>query len=97
LKYILANKESLKSKIKKQQQIVKEELSLHVEGLIVPIVVDDNKKVLDIKDELFKDGYAIGAIRQPTVQKAIIRLIARLGQSEDELRVLCKKLAKITK
>jgi 8-amino-7-oxononanoate synthase len=97
LKYILANKESLKSKIKKHQQIVKEELSLHVEGLIVPIVVDDNKKVLDIKDELFKDGYAIGAIRQPTVQKAIIRLIARLGQSEDELRVLCKKLAKITK
>ena len=40
-------------------------------------------------------SYAIGAIRQPTVPKAIIRLIARLGLSSDDLRELCKNLAKI--
>jgi 8-amino-7-oxononanoate synthase len=95
LRYILANKELLKDEIKQRQQIIKEELSLHVEGLIVPILVDDNIKVIKIKDELKALGYAVGGIRQPTVAKAIIRLIARLGVSSDELRELCKNLAKI--
>jgi 8-amino-7-oxononanoate synthase len=95
LRYILENKELLKDEIKLRQQIIKEELSLHVEGLIVPILVDDNVKVIKIKDELKALGYAVGGIRQPTVAKAIIRLIARLGVSSDELRELCKNLAKI--
>ena len=97
LRYILENKELLKDEIKQRQQIVKEELSLHVEGLIVPILVDDNVKVIKIKDEMKELGYAIGGIRQPTVPKAIVRLIARVGESKDDLRELCKKLAKITK
>jgi len=92
LRYILENKEFLKYEIKLRQQIIKEELSLHVEGLIVPILVNDNVKVIKIKDELKALGYAVGGIRQPTVDKAIIRLIARLGESSQELRELCKKI-----
>jgi len=60
--------------------------------LIVPISIGDNAKVMKIKEQLYKKGYAVGAIRQPTVKSAIIRVIIRLGQSEDELRELCKSI-----
>ncbi|MBU0719857.1 aminotransferase class I/II-fold pyridoxal phosphate-dependent enzyme [bacterium] len=93
LKFIQENKEFLKDEIALRQEIIYEELGIKVEGLIVPILIDDNKKVIKIKDELLLEGFAVGGIRQPTVEKAIIRLIARLGQSPDELRVLCKKIA----
>ena len=97
MRYILENKELIKDEIKQRQKIVKEELALHVDGLIVPILIDDNLKVIEIKAEMKDLGYAIGGIRQPTVPKAIVRLIARLGSSTNDLRELCKKLAKITK
>ena len=97
LSYMLKNTEQIKSEIKQRQKIVYEELGLHVDGLIVPILINDNKKVIEIRDELKSLGYAVGAIRQPTVEKAVIRLIARLGVSSDELRALCINLAKISK
>lgn len=93
LNYILKNKEQLKKEIKLRQDIVYEELGIKTDALIVPIVINDNKKVIDIKKELYKQGFAVGGIRQPTVDKAIIRVIARLGQSSDELRALCKKIS----
>ena len=92
LKYIIQNKEYLKQEIKIRQEIVNKELGIKIDGLIAPILIDDNKKVIEIKNELLRDGYAIGGIRQPTVPHAILRLIARVGESEDELRSLCKKI-----
>ena len=97
LKYILNNRELLKDEIKKRQEIVYEELGIKIDGLIVPIVINDNKKVIEIRDELKNLGYAVGCIRQPTVDRAIIRLIARVGESCDSLRELCINLAKIKK
>ena len=93
LRHMLKNKEHIKQEIKLRQKIVFEELHVKVHGLIVPIVIDDNVKVIEIRDSLYDDGYAVGGIRQPTVSKAIIRLIARVGQSGDELRALCRKIA----
>ena len=95
LEYIIQNTKELKQKIKARQKIVKEILKIDVDGLIVPILIGDNKKVITIKDKLLALGYSVGGIRQPTVPNAIIRLIARVGQSEDELRDLCINLAKI--
>ncbi|MDD5372395.1 MAG: pyridoxal phosphate-dependent aminotransferase family protein [Sulfurimonas sp.] len=97
LRYMLENRESLKQEIKKRQEIVYEELGIKIDGLIVPIVINDNEKVIKIRDELKSLGYAVGGIRQPTVECAIIRLIARLGNSCDSLRELCINLAKIKK
>ena len=96
LKYILKNCELIKNEIKIRQKIIYDELGIKVDGLIVPIIIDDNKKVIKIKDELKSLGYGVGGIRQPTVDKAIIRLIARLGESEKSLTTLCKNLAKIS-
>ncbi|MCK9472137.1 pyridoxal phosphate-dependent aminotransferase family protein [Sulfurimonas sp.] len=95
LRYILQNREYLKSEIQKRQKIVYEELGVKVKGLIVPITINDNKKVIEIREALKKLGFEVGAIRQPTVERAIIRLIARVGESCDMLRELCISLAKI--
>ncbi len=96
LKYMLANGDSLQKEIELRKNIVFEELGVKVDGLIVPILIGDNSKVIEIRDELYTKGYAVGGIRQPTVPSAIIRLIARLGQSEDELRSLCKSIKSMT-
>ena len=92
LEYILENCHKLKAQIKERQDIVKEILDIEVDGLIVPILIDDNRKVIEIKNQLFDEGFAIGGIRQPTVPHAILRVIARLGQSSDELKTLCQKI-----
>ena len=92
LKYILENSDVLKSEITKRQEIVKDILGIKIDGLIVAIHIGDNNKVIGIKNSLKNDGYAIGGIRQPTVKSAILRVIARLGESSDELTKLCQKI-----
>ena len=95
LVYMQENCETLKSEVNKRRAIINAELGLDVKGLIVPLEIGNNKKVISIKNTLVALGFSVGAIRQPTVPKAIIRLIARLGESEDDLRALCKNLVKI--
>ncbi len=92
LNYILENSEFLKQEIIKRQTIVYEILGTKIDGLILPIYVGDNTKVIEIKNMLAGEGYAIGGIRQPTVPLAILRVIARLSESCDELRILCLKI-----
>jgi len=89
LNYILKHRVELRTQIKRHQEIVYESLGIRVEGLIVPIDIADNRIVMQIQAELMKENYLVGAIRQPTVESAIIRLIARLGVSEDELFTVC--------
>ncbi len=95
LRYIIKNKTEIKNEIKFRQNIIYEILGLKIEGLIAPILIDDNVRVIEIRDELYAKGFAVGGIRQPTVDRAIIRVIARLGQSSEELRKLCIYLDKI--
>ena len=95
LKYILANAKELHQQIALRQSIVKEELGIAVKGLIVPVPIGNNRKVMDIKEALLLKGFAVGAIRQPTVESAIIRLIARLGEQSEDLRSVCRELAGI--
>ena len=97
LEYIQKNSALLKREIQQRQAIVFEELGITIDGLIVAISIGNNKKVIQIKDDLKALGFSVGGIRQPTVPSAIIRLIARLGESQEELRELCKNLAKIIK
>ncbi|MCD6258105.1 MAG: aminotransferase class I/II-fold pyridoxal phosphate-dependent enzyme [Helicobacteraceae bacterium] len=92
LRYIQSHKAQIKAQIATNQAIIYEELGIQTQSLIIPIVVADNKKVMLIKEKLLAKGYSIGAIRQPTVEKAIIRLIARVGHSETSLRQLCQEI-----
>ncbi len=92
LEYIRDNTQELKNEISKRRELIKETLGIEIEGLIVPISIGNNKKALKIKEKMQKEGYAIGAIRQPTVKSAILRVIARLAESSKELEILCQKI-----
>ncbi len=92
LRYIQENTKTLTAAIKGRRAIVKEIFGVEVKGLIVPILVNDNRKVMAIQKELLKEDILVGAIRQPTVPSAIIRFIARLGLNKREFREACVKI-----
>ncbi len=95
LKYIIKNKKELKVKIDSNLKIVNDILNINSKSLIIPIKIADNKKVLEIQNRLKELGYFVGAIRQPTVKSAIIRLIAKIDISQDELTKVCNLLKEI--
>lgn len=89
LKYIMKNKKKIIKKIKKNQNIIKNKLNIDLNSLIVPIEINNNKEVIDIQNYLLKKGYIIGAIRQPTVKKAILRIITKIDiKKKDLLKVI---------
>lgn len=95
LKYIIENKQILKEKIDKNLKIVNDILGIDSNSLIIPINIGDNKKVKDIQAILKNKNYLVGAIRQPTVKSAIIRLIAKIDISETHLIEICKTLKEL--
>ncbi len=95
LKYILNNTEELKNKISSHLQIVNEILGINSKSLIIPLDIGDNKKVIQIQESLKKKGFLVGAIRQPTVSSAIIRLIAKIDISSYKLIEACKILKEL--
>ncbi len=86
LKYIQNNKAGFIKKREEHQQMIQEVLGVDLPALIIPIVIDDNKHVLKIQQFLLEAGVLVGAIRQPTVDQAIIRIIARLNISTSALK-----------
>ncbi|BCD60826.1 MULTISPECIES: pyridoxal phosphate-dependent aminotransferase family protein [unclassified Nitratiruptor] len=80
LEKIVQQKEFFYRAIQTRQSIAKE-FGYETPGLIVDI---PKKDVLHIQKELLDRGYLVGAIRPPTVPKSMIRVIARLGESEED-------------
>ena len=83
--YIQENIKKIKSKIKAHQRIISKLLNIQTKSLIVPIEIGNNKKVIEIQQSLINKGYLIGAIRQPTVSKAILRVIVNLDVKKKDL------------
>jgi len=94
LNYILTHKEELKTKIQSRIDIFKEHLQIEAQSLIIPVLINDNKKVITIQKELNALGFCVGAIRQPTVKKAIIRVIAKIDIAQKDLIILANHLDK---
>jgi len=92
LLYIIKNKKEIQAKIKKNLLIIKNTLGIDSKSLIIPIIINDNKKVLEIQNLLKEKGFLVGAIRQPTVKQAIIRLIAKIDIKEKDLLEVCTLL-----
>jgi len=88
-KYIMENKKELKRKISLFKNIVNEKLDISMQSLILPIQINDNKKVLDIQKNLKQNNILIGAIRQPTVKKAILRIILKLDINQNIIKDIC--------
>jgi len=90
--YLQKKKEKIKNKIRQNQALVKMILDLDCDSLIVPIEIGDNKKVIEIQNGLIEKGYVVGAIRQPTVTQAIIRLIIKLDIEKNDLKEVLRYL-----
>ena len=61
---------------------------MDLKSLIFALPVPDNAQTLRLQEALITKGFLVGAIRQPTVKKPILRIIPRLGSSKKDLRLL---------
>ena len=92
LQYLQKHKNKLKAKIKSNQLLVKKYLDIETHSLIIPIEIGDNKKVIQMQEELIEKGFLVGAIRQPTVSSAILRVIIKLDIKKKDLKELLRYL-----
>jgi 8-amino-7-oxononanoate synthase len=72
--------------------LVQKHLGLKIESLILPLEVATNEATQKEQKRWLKRGYLIGAIRQPTVSRPILRIILNLGLSTKEVTTLLKQL-----
>ena len=82
---IQKNAKILRKKIAKRQALVKKVMGVEMKSLILPIEVKDNAFALFMQEGLMAQGYLVGAIRQPTVAKPILRVIPNLEISTKKL------------
>jgi len=86
LEYIQKNAKALRKKMQKRQDIVRKTLDREIESLILPIEMESNDFALFMQKGLMGQGYLVGAIRQPTVETPILRVILNVSVSTEKLR-----------
>ena len=86
--YIMKNAKSLHVEIKKRQELVKECFGVEMPGLIFAYEMQSSEAVLDMQEKLKKEGFLVGAIRPPTVEKPILRIIPRVDVPLEDLKRL---------
>ena len=86
--YILKHKEALHVEIKKRQELVKKHFGIDMQGLIFAYEMESSEAVLSMQDKLKKEGFLVGAIRPPTVEKPILRIIPRVDVDLEDLKRL---------
>jgi len=64
---------------------------------IIPVIIGDSAKALDISQKLFEAGYFISAIRPPTVppRTARLRVSVQADHTLEQLEALCSSLTQI--
>lgn len=88
LRYIHENAKRTNKEIRDKINIANEILDTKTNSLIVPIKVTDNHMAVEFQKLLQSSGYLVGAIRQPTVNHPILRVILRCGVSPQLLKEL---------
>jgi len=86
IKYIRKHAEQYRKKILERQIMVRKETGVMVQSLIFPLELKDNDETQWMQKCLIEQGYLVGAIRQPTVQKPIMRVILNVDVSMEKLR-----------
>ena len=85
LEYIQKHAKMLKNKIKNRQKAVLDYMGIEIKSLILPLEMPSNEETLFMQKGLMDQGYLVGAIRQPTVEKPILRVILSLSVSVKKL------------
>jgi 8-amino-7-oxononanoate synthase len=86
MKHIRKNAKKYTKKIVARQTVVKKMMDIHCYSLILPLVMSSNEHAMYMQKGLISQGYLVGAIRQPTVQRPILRVILNLGVSTKKLQ-----------
>ncbi len=86
VKHVRKNAERYRKKILERQIMVRQEQGTECPSLILPIEMPSNDETLWMQKGLISQGYLVGAIRQPTVEKPIMRVILNLGVSLEKTR-----------
>lgn len=94
--YILKHKKELSQAVKKRQEIVKNIFDFDMKGLIYPHNSKSSDAVLKAQKELKKVGYLVGAIRPPTIEKPILRVIPRVDIAESITQDLLVKIKELS-
>ena len=65
---------------------------------IIPVIIGDSAKAMDISKKLFEAGYFISAIRPPTVPPgtARLRVSVQSDHTQEQLEGLCETLKKVS-
>ena len=73
--------------------------TMNSKSQIIPIVIGDNQKTLNIAERLSKEGIIVGAIRPPTVHEgsARLRVSISLAHTEEDLIFAAEKIIKVVK
>jgi 8-amino-7-oxononanoate synthase len=82
--YIAQNKKKLKQKIDKRREY------FHTDSLIVKYEIKDIQTLLKIGQKIKEQGFIVGTIRPPTVEKPMIRMIANLGVKMKQIKEVAK-------
>jgi 8-amino-7-oxononanoate synthase len=93
-RYIKQNYKKLKKQITKKIKIANKTLGIQTPSLILPVLISNNKKVIKIQQKLLKNNFFVGAIRQPTVPQAILRVILKLDIRNKDLKKILKLIKK---
>ncbi len=88
IEYIAKKSKKYRQKIDKRLKLISDILSIESHSLILPIAQGSNSRAIEVQRELMKMGYLVGAIRQPTVDRPILRVIPRVGVSARDIAKL---------
>lgn len=91
--FLQENRQKLGQEIRDRQKIVKIWFDYKMDGLIFPYRLNSSINVLDIQSKLIKKGFSVGAIRPPTVQNPMLRIIPRISIAKEEFEHLCRYLS----
>lgn len=77
----------------------KQGLAIHSETGIIPIVIGEEQKAMDISQKLFEEGFFISAIRYPTVKKgsARLRIALMATHTQEQLQKAADTIVKLLK
>ena len=94
LLYIMKHAKSLREEILKRQQIVATLFGEEIQGLICSYAPTKHHDVVAFQAMLKEEGFLVGAIRPPTVQRPILRIIPRLANTVESFESLCHSVLK---
>ncbi len=92
IEHVAKHSKKYYKRIQKRHSIVKKELNIEMQSLILPLEMPSNELTMGEQKSLIEKKMLVGAIRQPTVSKPILRIIPRLGSSKKQLSTLCQHL-----